>query len=81
VACVDHDVCAEGSRRIELGEGMDLKLARVDAIEARAHHRFAGGAARFDGRDDFGGSELVERFDGSAPPRRASFNHHGFAGR
>jgi hypothetical protein len=69
---------------------MHLMLACMDAIEARAHHRFACGAARADRRDDFGGGQFIERFDGPVSPANsaftrvfdalwAAFNHHDFA--
>ena len=45
---------------IDRGPGLHGRLARRDAIEAVAHHRFGGEFAGRDAVRDFGGGELVE---------------------
>jgi hypothetical protein len=47
--------------------GVDRGLAFGDAVEAGAHDRLAGRAAVADRRNDLGGGQFVERFDGVAP--------------
>jgi hypothetical protein len=48
-------------------------LARMDAFEARVHHGFACGATRDDRRDDLGGGQFIERFDGPASSPNSAF--------
>ena len=47
--------------RIEIDPGMNLIFARIDAREAIAHDRFAGGLAGCERAPDLGSGELVER--------------------
>ena len=39
----------------------------VAAVEAGAHHGFAGRTTGADGRDDPGRRQFIERYDGAAP--------------
>ena len=62
---------------IDIGPGLDLALARRDAVEAGARHRLAGRAARADRRDDLGRRQFVERFDARLPCRECLHREAG----
>jgi len=72
---------AKPSLGIDMRPGMHLMLARMDAVEARAHHRFAGGAAVSIAATISVAVSSLSGLMARRPPRWAAFNHHGFAGR
>jgi hypothetical protein len=60
-ASVERACLRERCVRVKVVPGLNLRLARCDAVETRAHHRLAGGAARADRSDDLGCSQFIQR--------------------